>query len=748
MNPRKNLALFALFAFFCTLISCGGGSEQDPAINHNDDGYSDDKQEASTNLVPPESEEEFITYIKTGLINASSTNPPQYYRDSGDFAQDDMANVAEPEAESTGGSFQGEYSTTNLQEVGVDESDIVKNDGNYAYVVESYQGNRYYDFADDIEPAVNINASDDVTCLAIDCTDEEPPIKEVSSTVHIHKINNNPASSKEISTISLKNATNPSIFLANTNKDDINDTLVAVSNQSNNNYSEIGLWYRPWYWSNGSVNVSFINIEEPSTPVIKNTIQIDGHLIKSRRIGNKLYLVTKFTPHVEGIIEYPENDKERSSNKEAIGDIEPNNVLPKITNNDEINNLVNTNNCFIPASDDKTTGYASIITITAIDIANPGEQKSICYAGQADGFYASTKALYLTVGPNYNNRFLVDSPMVMEDEVQASSSKSSNEIAEEPKTTIYKFALLEEGPQYRAAGKVTGHLNWRAPSFRMGEKDDAIGIVTSTWSNEHQLTFLKESTTEKYTLEVISKLPNKNSKNKIGKPGEDIYSTRFLGNRLYVVTFERIDPLYVIDITDTTAPVIAGELEIPGYSSYIHPVTENLILGIGKDAYQNEYDRTVEGGIKLSLFDVSDANNPLEVKNIILGDRGSSSPSLSDHHAVTFLRGSDDKPHKLAIPVSIWETGYDKCLELTIKSPDKCMNSYPFWAESGLYMFDIDASSLSIKQVGSVITSSATNKDDTQYYYGSVYNDRAIIQGDAVHYIHERKIISDNWHNF
>lgn len=115
---------------------------------------------------------------------------------------------------------------------------------------------------------------------------------------------------------------------------------------------------------------------------------------------------------------------------------------------------------------------------------------------------------------------------------------------------------------------------------------------------------------------------------KIGKVvdlglSETIYSTRFMGNRGYVVTFRQTDPFYVIDLSNPTEPKVAGELKIPGYSGYLHPLSENLILGVGQEM----------GRLKVAIFDVKDAATPQETAKELLMDYGSE--ALTNHHAFT-----------------------------------------------------------------------------------------------------------------
>jgi uncharacterized secreted protein with C-terminal beta-propeller domain len=111
--------------------------------------------------------------------------------------------------------------------------------------------------------------------------------------------------------------------------------------------------------------------------------------------------------------------------------------------------------------------------------------------------------------------------------------------------------------------------------------------------------------------------------------GERIYAVRFLGDVGYVVTFRQTDPLYTVDLADPARPRVRGELKIPGYSAYLHPIGEELLLGVGQEATD---DGRVQG-LQISLFDVSDLAAPRRLQKAQLGERWSSSAVEWDHHA-------------------------------------------------------------------------------------------------------------------
>jgi uncharacterized secreted protein with C-terminal beta-propeller domain len=203
----------------------------------------------------------------------------------------------------------------------------------------------------------------------------------------------------------------------------------------------------------------------------------------------------------------------------------------------------------------------------------------------------------------------------------------------------------------------------------MDEYGDYFRMQTSTWSNGGQ--------TNVYVLDmnltVVGRLENL-------APGENFHSARFMGNRCYLVTFLKTDPLFVINLTDPTAPTILGNLTIPGYSDYLHPYDETHLIGVGKNAVgAEEGDFAWYQGIKISLFDVSNVTNPVQDASYVIGDRGSDTPVLTDPKAFLF----DRSKKLLAIPVLVAEI--DK---------SKYPSPVPTWATGdpawqGAYVFDI-----------------------------------------------------------
>ena len=143
--------------------------------------------------------------------------------------------------------------------------------------------------------------------------------------------------------------------------------------------------------------------------------------------------------------------------------------------------------------------------------------------------------------------------------------------------------------------------------------------------------------------------------------GEQIYSARFVGDRAYLVTYKQTDPLFAIDLKDPVAPKVLGELKIPGYSTYLHPYADNLLLGFGRDTETNTSGAIINKGLKLGLFDVTNPSAPKELDSFVTGDQFSDSIALYDHKA--FLASS--AKNLISIPAVLKTGSYGDKVEFS-----------------------------------------------------------------------------------
>ena len=205
------------------------------------------------------------------------------------------------------------------------------------------------------------------------------------------------------------------------------------------------------------------------------------------------------------------------------------------------------------------------------------------------------------------------------------------------KTVIHKIEIDGLEIDYITNGEVSGRI---LNQFSMDEYKGNFRIATTTgntWGSSSSLNHL-------YVLDEDLKIIG--SVEDLAK-GERIYSARFMGDRAYMVTFRQVDPLFVIDLSQPKDPEVLGYLKVTGFSSYLHPYDENHIIGIGKEA--TEQGRVQ--GVKIALFDVSDVSNPVEKAKYEIKGQWSDSNALYDHKAFLF----DKKKELLVLPISYSE---------------------------------------------------------------------------------------------
>jgi len=267
-----------------------------------------------------------------------------------------------------------------------------------------------------------------------------------------------------------------------------------------------------------------------------------------------------------------------------------------------------------------------MLSVVTIDVAGGLDVvDSTGVLARGDTVYASEDSLYVATQNWQSWRWM--------------ETGDDRDRPEGPVTEIHKFDIADPvRTEYLASGTVEGYL---LNQFAMDEHDGHLRVASTTtpdwWGggpdSESRITVLSEANDDLVRVGTIDGL---------GKT-EQIYSVRFIGDVAYVVTFRQTDPLYTIDLADPTNPALLGELKIPGYSAYLHPVGDGLLLGIGQDAT----DDGMVQGTQVSLFDVSDLADPVRLDTHTLSE-GSSSQVEYDHHAFLYWEGL------AVIPVQQW----------------------------------------------------------------------------------------------
>ena len=523
----------------------------------------------------------------------TATTPPMEGNNSSNTG------VTNPVAQSTTSdnatSDKNQHGETNEQVKGVSEADIIKNDGKYLYIVNPenadwdtyYRECRlYYNYKNGLEettarvqstPGYNPNAEVVLDVEKPEATKKEEKTTEAKEITELPELQY----SCEISIVEpsgkgeLKNI--KKIEIAKPEREDIHymnvqemyiagNRLIAVLNcqlkREENNANE-KVMYDCLYGGSSGKNITMaVAYDISDRENVKEEWRVfqDGGYISSRLIGDELVLLSQYyvdiTQDVDTVKEtcVPENSCDgKKFSRVLVNDI-----------------------CIM--EDVYDTSY---LVASVLDTDDENTLKTEAVLGAGQNVYCTTETLYaISTEYNYND--------ARKAEVFGLGSTE--------KTQIYKFDIRNYDIKYLKNASVNGSaLN----QFSMDEYNGYLRIATTSgnWGENliNQVYVLDSN------LETIGLLKD------IAK-GERIKSVRFTGNTAYVVTFIQTDPLFVIDLTDVKAPKILGELKIPGYSAYLHPVGDGLVMGVGLDGTETG----TNGGMKVSLFDVSDPTKPVE----------------------------------------------------------------------------------------------------------------------------------------
>ncbi|MEA2027552.1 MAG: beta-propeller domain-containing protein [Campylobacterota bacterium] len=592
-----------------------------------------DISKQSASLQTFASQEEMKSYLET-LLSINHYYPMPY--DEVTSGMPTPAPTAAPTYDTTTTSNDAkeadDTTSTNLQEEGVDEANTIQNDGTYVYYL-------------------NRNTN----------------IIEIRSFGDL--VNN---STQPLATIDLNGEFNTidSFYL-------YNNKLITISNTSYYyiQNTEIATDY---YGNTNKLLLTVYDVSDIENITNLESFVLDTNLISSRIVENKLMLVSNFTPsadfeypkiYLEGMEECRYDDPnyptpkpmpviETTTNSSGSADtlssdtvvtatqvpvatteipsvIEPyyydypsycyginfdsdrrayqydydnpittnTYLIPQLSSSKYSGDLLSYQSFYAPLKQDQT---ATITILSAFDLDTLEYIKSSAIVGNSNIVYASTNSLY-TISQEYPIFF--------------------NYNAYQERSVIYKFDI--DSLEFAAMGFINGHaLN----QFSLSEYNNVLRVATtegSSWSGDttNSIFTLQESG---YDLNVAGYLGS------LGKEGETIHSVRFMADKGFVVTFRQTDPLYTLDLSNPLNPQKVGELEIDGFSQYMHIVDENRLLTIGRDA-NNE---GVQQGISIQLFNISDFANPTLADKITIGDNSYYSEALYDHKAFIY-RNSD-----------------------------------------------------------------------------------------------------------
>jgi hypothetical protein len=380
--------------------------------------------------------------------------------------------------------------------------------------------------------------------------------------------------------------------------------------------------------------VSLYDVSDPGSPSLVRRSHLEGRLVAARAIDGTARLVLTSSMATRLPFVYPQQfgydePTALAENRRVIEESAIDDWMPRAfdeAGDGSFEPMVASLDCSTVAAPPDFAGLG-ISWIASVDMrAGTAPVGAAGVVSSGETVYASATSIYLATVP-WDWYHPADA--TVPDDGQ-------------PPTLIHQFALGADGAAaYVASGEVEGRL---LNQFALSELDGDLRVATTTfdWSGSEQ----QSSAVRVLRPDGGGNLVEIGAVEGLGLT-EQIYAVRFLGEQAYVVTFRQTDPLYVVDLRDPTAPAVAGELKIPGYSAYLHPVGDGLLLGVGQDA--TDEGRTL--GTQLSLFDVRDPANPQRLSTLAVGGW---SEAEWDHHA--FLYWPDDGT--IVIPVS---PGWSEC---------------------------------------------------------------------------------------
>lgn len=495
-------------------------------------------------------------YLKTYWENSYKNNRYRTFAEpmmleSVDFSADaEVSEESSAQTKTTNAAWgaSDDFSKTNTQVAWVDESDIIKTNGKNIF---------YYNATKKAVYIMNTAKS----------AEELEVIKKINLPDTFY---------------------NPQLYVTD-------DRLVIVTS----GYSQVDYSKRGYYINRNSKTYTIVfDINEVASPKLIKLHSSDGDFSKSRRVGDHLYIVSR------NYFSYP------YWNIKNVDDIEINaeSFLPKqlsisLTDDEDEQNfmlkdkklpynvtagsIAECNAISYNFPDEETIknsgfnpGY-NIITVLNINDATADVETEVI-AGSNSEIYMSTNNLYMTEGIWKAEPFSCPADALCAMPFFWGGTQN---------TLVHKLSIDEEDIDYKDSALVPGSpLN----QYSMDEYKGDFRIITSQWQPERStgLYILDED------MELKSSLTNL-------APGETFQSSRFIGEKLFLVTFEQIDPLFAIDLSDSKNPTVLGELKIPGFSTYLHPYDENHLIGLGYDTTQNQWGGTQTAGVKVDLYKIN-----------------------------------------------------------------------------------------------------------------------------------------------
>ncbi len=482
------------------------------------------------------------------------------------------------------------------------------------------------------------------------------------------------------------------------------DKLVIIS--EDNDKSKMYYNYSSY---NSNTIVEVYDIAQRDVPKLIKSYQLNEPYYTSRCINNKLYVIASGTLRKENNeikIDYYEDNKTKNLELDNIKYLKDIN-----TKKQTLFSMVDLDGA---EKDIKLNSYL-------IDISN-------AYISENSIYLLDQKYDYRGYAPPISSLFGLKGilgPFEYENEQENSSGY---------KTEIYKFDILKDGQvKYSAKTKIEGK------TINQYSLDEANGHLRIALYDDDgaRVAIFDENLKQIGITQYVAK-------------GEKMYSSRFIGDKAYLVTYKTVDPLFVIDLSDEKEPRVLGKLKIPGYSTYLHPYDENHLIGIGMET-EEVINRNSSGkvtstiskivGMKMALFDVTDVNNPKQISSTVIGDRRTTSAILTNPKALLFSK----EKNLIAIPVNNYSEDFE--IESSSNSYSTLESSYKNYNKNyvaeGYFVYNIDIEN-GFKLKGTVTHEVSNERPEYNYYYNRSRLLRGLYIEDNLYTVSETNVKVNN----
>ena len=660
-----------------------------PGINNN-------QEQSNFNIEKFDSEKSFIDALKE---SSQYSNNNAYSRGGGVAVMELSASASDSQKSSSSG---GEFSNTNIQVEGVDEADVIKTDGEYIYTFS----NGYISITK-AYPSSEAKILSEIKLT--DFNSAEIYISENNLMVFgyiypQYELYNEAPAPREVGDI-------------------VTDEPVEGSSQSGIISPSGKIASMPFRGGEPMSSIRIYDISNKENPKLIRTVNFEGNILTSRMIDSNVYFVINSYPN------YYAESEEFSEIMPRFADVKEREATPQdlmpIARADEVS--------FI-----RPIQNGNLITLVSISIDDENKEiKKETILGAGENVYSSKDNIYIaqSVYPYYD-----------------SIGESANENQE--KTVITKFSLNDGDIKFESKGQVPGTI---LNQFSMDEYDEHFRIATTKSPSYQGGGIFREATPEEVSSNEVAEVEKVKSDdlsevntnniyvldkdmNVVGKieniaPGESIYSVRYMEKRAYVVTFRQVDPLFVIDLSDHENPKILGKLKIPGFSNYLHPYDEDHVIGIGKEVDAsidadkvhdaNAIYYTAIQGVKISIFDVSDVENPIELQKLVIGDRGTESIALNDHKAFLF----DKEKNLMVIPITLAEL-----------KPNQLKSDQGEFVFQGAFVLDINLDEIKVRGKITHYEDDSAFQNSGYYFYGDSDILRSLYIKDVLYTLSNKKL--------